>query len=64
MNSNIHHIPQPSLAGHINPSTVSARIINAAIANRDMRRTEAEWVMCPDQVQRRRDQLKWIVIKP
>jgi hypothetical protein len=64
MNTHIHHIPQPSLAGHINPSTVSARVINAAIANRDMRRTEAEWVLCPDGCQRRRDQLKWIVIKP
>jgi hypothetical protein len=64
MNSNIHHIPQPSLAGHVNAGALSAKLINNAIANRDMRRAEAEWVWCPDGCQRRRDQLKWIVIKP
>jgi hypothetical protein len=56
-------IPQPSLSGHLRMTReVNCRTINAALANRDRRRTEEEWIMCPDSVMRRRDQLKWIVL--
>jgi hypothetical protein len=63
MNSNIHHIPQPSLAGHVQPSVLSAKVINNAIANRDMRRTEEEWQLCGwDGVYRKPSQITAIIV--
>lgn len=37
---------ESSLAGHANPSEVSAREINTAIAMRDRRRAEEPWTLC------------------
>jgi hypothetical protein len=56
-------IPQPSLAGHIRITReLTCRTINAALANRDRRRTEEEWVLCWDGVERPLKQIKTIIV--
>lgn len=63
MTTNIHHIPQPSLAGHVNAGALSAKLINNAIANRDMRRTEEVWQLCGwDGVYRKPSQITAIIV--
>jgi len=56
-------IPQPSLAGHGFPGRINCRTINAALANRDRRRTEEEWVWCAwDNTYRPLKQIRVLVV--
>jgi hypothetical protein len=58
-------IPQPSLAGHIRITReLTCRSINAALANRDRRRTEEEFVLCGwDGIYRKPSQIRAIIKK-